>query len=861
MLRTDLAGRLRFRDLLGRVRETALEAWSHDELPFGKLVEHLQPERLRDRNPLFQVMCTLQNQPWPEMRIGEVRLAPLDLETGLAKLDLSLTWSEGERGLEATLEHSTDLFDGATAQRLLGHYLALVRGVLDDPERTIDELPLLSAAERAEALAAGTGARPGSFPEGTVHALLEEQAALRPDAVAVEFEEACLTYSALDARANQLARALRWLGAGPGAVVGFHVPRSLEMIAGLLGVLKAGAAYLPLDFSHPRERLAAMIEDCRPVALLTLAAVRRELPDGPIPVLRLDADRETVDRESPAAFSGGATADDLVFVMYTSGSTGRPKGVMVTHRGLLNRFLCARELCWVGPHDVVLHKSPMAFDFSFWEALGAITVGGRTVVARPDTHVDFPYLARLLDERGVTIFHFVPTLLEAFLAQEGTAGCGASVRQVLTGGEALTTALRDRFFERFRVPLDNQYGPTEASIDVTWERMLPDGPRPPVTPIGRPYAWCAAHVLSPSLEPLPVGVPGEICLGGVALARGYLDRPDLTAERFVPDPFGGGGRLYRTGDLARRLPGGEIDYLGRIDHQIKIRGVRIEPGEIEAALLRHPRLREAAVVVQGDPPGKRLVAWFAAEDPAPDARELRALLTPTLPETMVPAAFVRLSALPRLASAKIDRGALAQRVQEESSESDRSVGSVGSASCTPVEELIAGIWSELLGVETFRADDDFFALGGHSLLAVQVVSRLRDRLGVEIAVRALFDEPTLAGCARRVELVLRREPTIEAPPLVPVPRDGDLPLSFAQQRLWFLDQLDPGSPLYNIPAAVELAGRLDVPALAAAFGEVVRRHEALRTTFRTRRTVRCRQSRSTPDSLCRWSISSACPGR
>src|SRR6185436_13616955 len=481
-----------------------------------------------------------------------------------------------------------------------------------------------------------------------LHALFEEQAALCPDAVAVECEDVQLTYAWLDARSNQLARALRRLGAGRGAVVGFHVPRSLEMVAGLFGVFKAGAAYLPLEAGYPRERLAAMIEDCRPAAILTLAAVREDLPESlplAIPVIRLDAayensDRALLDRESPAPLSAGATAGDLAFVMYTSGSTGRPKGVMVPHRGLFNRFVENQKLSGLGPRDVVLHKAPLAFDFAVWEALAAMTFGGRTVLARPGGHVDFPYLARLLDERGVTILHFVPTLMEAFLAHEETAGHGAAVRQGYIGGEALTPALRDRFFERFPgVPLDNQYGPTEGSIDVTWEVMRPDGPRPAVTPIGRPHPHCAAHVLSPSLAPLPTGVPGEICLGGVCLARGYLNRPDLTAERFIPDPFGDGSRLYLTGDLARRLPGGSIEYLGRIDHQVKIRGVRIEPAEIEAALLAHPRLREAAVVVQEGAAGKRLVACFSAEEPAPDARELRALLARTLPETMIPSAF------------------------------------------------------------------------------------------------------------------------------------------------------------------------------------------------------------------------------
>ncbi|HEX7186484.1 MAG TPA: amino acid adenylation domain-containing protein [Thermoanaerobaculia bacterium] len=830
-LRADLTGEPTFRELLARVREAALGAWERQDLPFERLVQELQPRRDPSRAPLFQVSFVFQETPARTPRLPglETELAPL--HTGTAKLDLALGLEEAGGRLTGGMEFSADLFDGATVRRMLDHLIHLLGEAVDAPERRVSEIPMLAAGEREQLLAAAAGPAGVPFPEGTVHALVERQAALTPGAVALDFEGETVTYAALNGRANRLARHLRRRGIGPDALIGVYVPRSPELVAGILGILKAGAAYLPLDLAFPRERIAAMIGDARPAALVTVDTLRAALPEGAPPAVFLDADAEALARESAADLPDVAAADNLAFVMYTSGSTGRPKGVAVTHRGLRNRFLRAQEAYRLGPDDAVLHKAPIGFDFSLWEMLGSLAAGGRTVLAKPGGHMDFPYLADLIAGRGVTIFHFVPSMMEAFLAQEGLERCAATPRLAFIGGEALTPALRDRFHSVFPIPLENQYGPTEASIDVTWQTLAPGGPHPSAAPIGRPIAFCSAHVLTPALEPTPAGVPGELHLGGVCLARGYYGRPDLTAERFIPDPFADGGRLYRTGDLVRRLPGGELEYLGRVDQQVKIHGVRIEPGEIEAALLRHPGVREAAVVAQAvaqqGRDGKRLAAFFVADPPAPGPRELRGFLGETLPDAMIPSFFTALPELPRMPNGKLDRRALSRM------EAPEDAGEDFVAPRTPAEELLASVWRELLGAGRIGAHDDFFALGGHSLLAARVAARVREAFGIDLPLQALFERPTLAGLAERLDALRRAGSIPEAPPLRPAPRGEDLPLSFGQERLWFLHQLAPEDPAYNIPAAIRLEGALDPGALRAAVERIVLRHEALRTTFRS----------------------------
>src|SRR6185369_13499558 len=579
------------------------------------------------------------------------------------------------------------------------------------------DLPLLTAAEQRQ-IAGERAATGRAFAlDRCIHELVAEQAARTPDLPAVVSEEGTLSYGELDARAGRLARHLRSRGVGPDVAVGLYAERSAGWVIGALAVLKAGGAWLPLDPDYPAERLSAMLAAAGAPVVLTQSHLAATLPPHSAHVVLLDADFSL-----PREEGGAATPDNLACLFFTSGSTGKPKGVMVPHCGLVNRLLAAQESYALGPGDAVLLKAAAGFDFSVWECFGPLIAGARIVVARPGGHRDAGYLVRTIVERQVTLVHFVPSMLGVFLAEEEVERC-VSLRQVFAGGERLTPELRQRFFARLSIPLDNQYGPTEISIDTTRWVCAP-GQEPSRVPIGRPIANTRLSLLDRALRPVPVGVTGEICVSGVGVTRGYLGRPELTAERFLPDSSGGiGERMYRTGDLSRWLLDGTVEFLGRADQQVKVRGVRIEPAEVEAALLRHPAVAAAAVAV--DSTGSRLIAWWVArppssDSPAPGPADLRAALRRTLPDTMIPALFVRLDHLPLTPSGKLDRRALP--APEPLAET---AGVEGLALATGDEELLAEIWSELLGVERVGAGDSFFDLGGHSPLATQLVSRVR----------------------------------------------------------------------------------------------------------------------------------------
>ncbi|HVS00465.1 MAG TPA: amino acid adenylation domain-containing protein, partial [Thermoanaerobaculia bacterium] len=566
-----------------------------------------------------------------------------------------------------------------------------------------------------------------------------------------------------------------------------------------------------------------MLTDAQPTVLLSSGALRDRLPDPKVPVVWLDQEAAALETESGERLPDGcAGVLQLAYMIYTSGSTGRPKGAMVSHRSICNRLFWMQSAYRLAAADTVLQKTPLSFDVSVWELFWPLLTGARLVVARPGGHRDGAYLVDLIARERVTILHFVPSMLQAFLEEPNLARC-RSLRKVVVSGEALGTHLAERFFAQLPVDLENLYGPTEAAVDVTVWGCRPGFVRVPV-PIGRPIANTAIHVLDPGGRTLPVGVSGELYIGGINVGRGYLARPDLTAEKFVPDPFGEPGtRLYRTGDLARFAADGVVEFLGRLDSQVKIRGFRIELGDVEATLSALPGVLEAVVLAREDAPGDRRLVAYVTGDVTPDA--LRRSLRERLPQYMVPAAFVTLAALPLTPNGKVDRKALPAPEWQNAGESYL-------APRTPVEEVLAGIWAEVLGLEQVGAADHFFDLGGHSLLATQVISRLRGAFGIEIPLRDLFEAPALAALAARVEAAryaVTGRPT--APPLVPVRRHEDIPLSFAQQRLWFIDQLEPGTPLYNIPVALRVEGPLDSGVLALCLGEIVRRHEALRTVF------------------------------
>ncbi|HEV7514943.1 MAG TPA: amino acid adenylation domain-containing protein, partial [Thermoanaerobaculia bacterium] len=834
-------------ELVDRVRQTALGAYAHQDLPFEKLVEELRPVRQLARPPLFQVMFVVQNATSGALSLPGLELTVLPVELGIAKFDLTLALREEQGRLAGLLEYNRDLFDAPTAARLTAHFATLLEAAVAAPDLPVAELPLLTAGERHQALREWNDRAEGYPRLGLVHELIAARAAERPAAPAVGFGRERLSYGELEARGARIARHLRTRGAGPDRLVGIAVERSFAMVAALLGIWKAGAAYLPLDATLPAERLAFMLADAGVGVVLTQASLRPALPDFTGITLLV----EDLWNDEPAGLVGGIgdigpvplsdfpeLLDRAAYVIYTSGSTGQPKGVVVSHRALGNRLRFAQAV-ELAPGDSFVQKTTTSFDASIAEIWSPLLAGGTTVLARPGGEREPAHLIALIREWRIAHMSFTMAMLATLLEEQSLAGCD-SLRTVMVGGEALPPDLPARFHAQSEADIFNRYGPTETTISITSWRCE-RGWEGRTVPIGRPMARTEVYVLDRALQPLPMGVAGELCIGGVGLARGYLNRPEGTAEKFVPQPFASapGARLYRSGDLVRFRPDGAIEFVGRTDSQVKIRGFRVELGEIEAALAQHPGLDQVAVVDRQDPGGgsRRLVAYFVPRptrpEPEPAARELQQFLAGLLPGYMVPAAFVRLAAMPLTPTGKTDR-----RVLPEPDLDDRPEEG-WEAPRTPVEELLAGIWAELLAVSRVGRNESFFALGGHSLLATRLVSRLREALGVELPLKAIFEAPTLAGLAALVAAA-RRDRQAEggaagpaAPPLRPVPRSRDLPLSFAQERLWFLEQLDPGSAAYNLPAAVRFTGRLAVPALTGALAGVVARHEVLRTRFIT----------------------------
>ncbi len=856
VLRTDLSGNPSFGEALGRVRRGVLEAYAHQDVPFEMLIESLRPERSLSYEPLFQVVLNLHNMPRGEMALSGLSWRSLRLEQGTVQFDLTLTLAEDQGTLAGQLDYRTDLFDRATIRRLAGHLETLLAGVAGDEsraERALSDLPLLTMGESQQLLVEwGNAGDMEPFPAGPcLHQLFEDRARRSPGAPAVVMGVDSLTYGQLDRRANRLARRLRRAGVGPEIVVGVCLERSLDLVVAILGVLKAGGAYLPLDPAYPAERLAYLLGDAGAPVIVTGRQVEAALPEALAKRVYLeDTEGEADGPLDPA--EAQARPENLAYVIYTSGSTGKPRGVQVTHANV-GRLLSATE-SWFGfgPQDVWTLFHSYAFDFSVWEIWGALAYGGTLVVVPYWVSRSPESFYELLGQEGVTVLNQTPSAFRQLMrAEEEAISAGmAGTRQELTlrlvifGGEALEIQSLRPWVERHgpeRPLLVNMYGITETTVHVTYRPLTAaDVAGGGGSVIGRAIPDLGLRVVDRSLRPQPVGVHGELCISGAGLARGYLNRPELTADRFVPDPWAvdPGARLYRSGDLVRRLPDGDIEYLGRIDHQVKVRGFRIELGEIEAALGALPGVREAVVIVREDEPGdRRLVAYVvgtALVSLVPG--DLRQALQNRLPEPLVPSAIVVLEALPLTVNGKVDRRALpAPHAVREAGDEATSGVDLTSAPRTPQEEVLAGIWEEVLRIDRVGREANFFELGGHSLLATQVTSRVRQALGVEIPLRLLFEKPTVAGLAAEIEREVQARSGAEAPPrpsILPARRDGQLPLSFAQQRLWFLDQLEPGSPAYNMPAAFRLTGTLDVGALAHALAEIVRRHENLRTTFR-----------------------------
>lgn len=745
VLRTDLSGNASFRELLHRVRNVALEAYEHQDLPFEKLVEELNPQRSLSHAPLFQVMFVMQNAPAAHRDLPGLTSNQVKLDNGTTKFDLSVAMIEQSDGIKGSLEYSTDLFDEATIIRLSRHFRTLLESIVADPEQSVSDLPILTEPEQHELLIGWNDTNRDYPRDKCIHRWVEEQVEKTPDAIAVLFEETKLTYGELNQRANHLAHYLIGLGVGPEIRVGICVERSLELIIGILGILKAGGAYVPLDPCFPKERMAFICEDTRIPVLLSQERLIETLPPFTGELVCLDRDWERISRESNDNPESGAIAENLAYIIYTSGSTGRPKGVQVPHCRVINFLTHVKESLGMTEQDAMPLVANICFDISVMELFLPLVSGARLVVASTHVALDGDRLEQMLSGYRITILHATPATWRVLL-QAGWSGLDGLT--ILSGGEALQSDLAAQLRTKGHA-LWNLYGPTETAIYSSAAAYRPSSDDPAVS-IGRPIANTQIYILDNRLRPLPVGVAGQLCIGGEGLSRGYLNRADLTAESFVPNPFGSepGARLYKTGDLARYLPDGNIEVLGRIDHQIKLRGFRIEPGEIESVLSEHPGICQSVVLAREDIPGdKRLVAYVVTRgSPAATANQLRAYLKEKLPEYMVPSAFVFLDDMPLTPNGKLDRNALPTPDQ-----SCRGFEHGFAAPGTPVEEMIAGIWAEVLKLEEIGIHDNFFDLGGHSLKATQVMSRVREALQVDLPVRVLFEGPTVAELAARVE--------------------------------------------------------------------------------------------------------------
>jgi amino acid adenylation domain-containing protein len=834
------------RDALGPLKKTVpVHCQLHEQLRFSEVLE--RTDALAGEALEWQEYFSFEHLPRLDEKVEPLRFYPLVYEfqdadaiydEGDAIFSLQkqyscsdrfkLKLSSVERGslLTTELHYDSSYFCAEDIDRLAGEFRTLIESVCANPESQINALDIVSPDDRRKLLIDFNDTRT-DYPEGKcIHDLFVQQARRAPQNVAVVFENRSLTYAQLDARANQLAHHLQGLGVGPEVPVAVCMDRSLEMVVAILGILKAGGAYVPLDPKYPQQRILHVLEDVHAVVLLTQKALSDSIPEHGGKTVCLDSEWESIASHGEDAPSVSTTARNLAYVIYTSGSTGPPKGVMVEHGGLVNAINWIIETLELSSSDRCILKTPITFDAAGRELFPTLLAGGTLIIAEPGGHRDSRYLADAIRGERVSILHCVPSLLR-LLVEEPAFDETLALRAVMCGGEALAPEIVERFQSRCGAKLYNVYGPTETIIDSTYwpceERNVYSA-----VSIGRPIPNARTYIVDDLLRVLPIGVVGNLYIGGAGLARGYVGRPDLTAERFIPDPFSGdpGARLYNTGDLARYLPDGNIEFLGRSDYQVKIRGFRIELGEIEEALGQHPAVRQTMVLVQEGGSGeRRLVAYVAADaEASPTANQLRGFLEGKLPEHMVPAVFVILDAFPLTANGKVDRRAL------PTFDGRRPELDAAFVACrTPTEELLGEIWGQLLGVDQVGVYDNFFQLGGHSLLATQVVSRIREAFQVEIPLRRLFEAPTIAGLAETIEA--GRGAGLQAPPIVPVRRDGELPLSFAQRRLWFIDQLDPGSAVYNFPAAVRLQGPLNLVALKQSLNELVKRHEVLRTTF------------------------------
>jgi len=765
-LRARLAGDPPFVEHLRGARRSVLDALEHQGYPFTLVAERLEPVRDPGRSPLVQAMFLFQPSRLPELgelaafslgtegarvRMGEHALAAISLPQRRYTFDLVLALAEDGGGLVGEIAYATELYESRTVERLVLHFERLLTGVVGSPESGIWELPLLGEGERQQLLREWNDSGYAHVEGQCLHWPFEAQVERTPERVAVVCGAERLSYRELEERSNQVAHALISRGVGPEVLVGLCVERSLEMVVGLFGILKAGGAYVPLDPEYPPDRLQHMLQDARVSVVVTQGRHLSLL--GEREALCLDEDWDEVELRSRSRPDSGVCGDNVAYVMYTSGSTGRPKGALIRHAGISSHMQWMQRDFPMGPADSVIQKTPISFDASIWEFYAPLYVGGSLVMARPGGHRDPGYLVGEVSAQGVTTLQVVPSLLRVFLEEPGVESC-ADLRWLICGGEALAGELVERFFARLPGELVNVYGPAEISITASFWFCGGDEPAGSTVTLGRPIANARLHVLGRHLEVVPAGVPGELYVAGVGVGRGYVGRAALTAERFVPDPFSGqaGSRMYRTGDLVRHRADGCLEFVGRVDHQVKVRGVRLELGEVESVLSQHPGVGQAVAMVREDTPGDpRLVGYVVSRGNGLEERDLRSYLRGSLPDYMMPSALVVLESLPLNPSGKVDRAALPAPSRAAGSRPE------DTAAWTPVQQAVAAIWGEILKVDRVGLHDNFFELGGHSLMATQIISRLRETFGVEIAVTELFEAPTVAGMAENIDAARWRQ--------------------------------------------------------------------------------------------------------
>ncbi|MGA7893825.1 MAG: amino acid adenylation domain-containing protein, partial [Candidatus Sulfotelmatobacter sp.] len=828
VLRTQFTEDSSVAELLQRVRDVSLQAYAHQDIPFERLVEALDPVRELSRTPLFQVMFVLQNAPLPTVSWDGLEATASILETGTAKFDLTLSAREEDGELELSLEYRTELFDAERMKRLLQHYRMLLEQSVVSIDSRISDLEILSEAERQQLLVEWNRTESPCPLDKCVHELLEEQVARTPHALALVFQDASLSYAELNRRANQLAHYLRTLGVGPEDRVGICAERSPEMVVGLLAILKAGGAYVPLDPAYPVERLETMLSEAHVSIVLAQNSTRDVISSAAglwTQIVSLDGEWEQIANQSVENPAADLRPDNLAYVMYTSGSTRQPKGIAILHQAIVRLVINTNYMQLTGS-DRIAQIATTSFDAATFEIWGALLNGACVVVLDRETSLNPGKLEQAIGAEKITAM-FLTTALFNQIARE-SQGAFQSLRYLLFGGEAVDkqsveAVLRGGKPRHFL----HVYGPTEMTTFTTFYEIMPTDGKETV-PIGGPIANTEVYVLDEKMEPVPVGVVGELYAGGPGTARGYLNRPELTAEKFGPHPFAQtpGERLYRTGDRVRRRVDGNIEFIGRRDNQVKIRGFRIELGEIEAKLSEHPGVLEAVVIARQDTPGdKRLVAYVRTQaGDSVDIQALRTHLAAALPEYMVPAAYMQLASFPLTPNGKLDRKALPVP------ESDAYVTREYAAPIGEVESRLARIWAEVLNLERVGRHDNFFELGGHSLLATRLVTRLRSVFDAELSLRQLFESPTVEGLAEHVKRAGRLA-TEAAPKIERVSREQTMPLSPQQEQLWFLEQIAAGSTVYSLPTAVRLKGDLDKLALRLSLEEIVRRHEILRTSF------------------------------